>query len=61
MAEKRPRRKWWVLGTLALLLAAGAAWNYWPADNRILIGRDTTYIDGPLNPDGTVNPQTSCS
>jgi hypothetical protein len=39
-----------------LLLAGLLAYMYWPAGPiKIIISRETTYIDGPLNPDGTVN------
>ena len=53
--ERRKRRLWpWlvVLGLLAALLA----YMYWPTGPvKIIISRQTTYIDGPLNADGTVN------
>ena len=38
------------------LLAALLAYMYWPTGPvKIIISRQTTYIDGPLNADGTVN------
>ena len=40
-----------VLGLLAALLA----YMYCPMPVKIIISRETTYTDGPLNPDGTVN------
>jgi len=41
---------------VVLLLAALLAYMYWPTGPvKIIISRETTYIDGPLNPDGTVN------
>jgi hypothetical protein len=51
--RKRRLRPWMiVLGLLAGLLA----YMYWPAGPvKIIISRETTYIDGPLNPDGTPN------
>ncbi len=39
-----------------LLLAGLLAYMYWPMGSvKIIISRETTYITGPLNPDGTVN------
>ncbi len=39
-----------------LVLAALLAYMYWPTGPvKIIIFRQTTYIDGPLNSDGTVN------
>jgi len=39
-----------------LVLAALLAYMYWPTGPvKIIISRQTTYIDGPLNADGTVN------
>lgn len=41
---------------VVLLLAALLAYMYWPTGPvKIIISRETTYIDGPVNPDGTVN------
>ncbi len=41
---------------VVLLLGALLGYMYWPTGPvRIIISRETTYIDGPLNPDGTVN------
>ncbi len=41
---------------VVLLLATLLAYMYWPTDPvKIIISRETTYIDGPLNADGTVN------
>ena len=56
MNDERRRRRlrpWLVvLGLLAALLA----YMYWPMGPvKIIISRQTTYIDGPLNADGTVN------
>ena len=38
-----------------VLLSALAAYMYWPMPIKIIVSRETTYITGPLNPDGTVN------
>jgi hypothetical protein len=55
--QGRPRRRrirWWMI-VLALLIAF-LAWNYWPRDPEpIIIGPDTTYVEGPLREDGTVD------
>lgn len=41
---------------VVLLLAGLLAYMYWPTGPvKIRISRETTYIDGPVNPDGTVN------
>jgi hypothetical protein len=53
--KRRIHRAWWVLGIALLLLGGFATYLHWPADNRIVISRQTTYLDGPLNADGTVN------
>ncbi|HDZ44006.1 MAG TPA: hypothetical protein ENH80_08710, partial [Phycisphaerae bacterium] len=51
-ADKPKRRHWlWVVAALLVFLV----WNYWPVASTITISPETTYITGPLNPDGTVN------
>jgi len=41
---------------VVLLLSGLLAYMYWPMGPvKIIISRETTYIDGPLNADGTVN------
>jgi hypothetical protein len=46
----------WVLAGFWVLVVAGLAWVYWPvAAPPLRIAKDTTYLTGPLNPDGTVN------
>ena len=56
MGEKRKKR-WKTLVLLAVLvLGAVAAYLYVPMDPvKIIVSRETTFIDGPINPDGTVN------
>ncbi len=54
--EKRHKRgKRVILLVIGLLLVAGLVCNYWPMEGHITISRETTYITGPLNEDGTVN------
>ncbi len=49
----------WVLGgalLVALFIAAVVARAFWPLPPATLeIGRDTTYLDGPVLPDGTID------
>jgi hypothetical protein len=53
--ERRKRRLWTWLVALAVL-GGLAAYNYWPTEpEKIIISRETTYILGPLNADGTPN------
>ena len=51
--HKRARRV--ILLAIGLMLVAGLVCNYWPVKGHITISRETTYITGPLNEDGTVN------
>jgi hypothetical protein len=53
--RRRIHKAWWVLGIVLVLLGILATYLHWPVDNRIIVSRQTTYIEGPLNPDGTVN------
>ena len=54
--EKRQKRaKRVILLAIGLMLVAGLVCNYWPVKGHFTISRETTYITGPLNPDGTVN------
>jgi hypothetical protein len=49
------RRLWPWLAALAVL-GGLAAYNYWPSEpDKIIISRETTYILGPVNADGTPN------
>ncbi|HUT57173.1 MAG TPA: hypothetical protein VNA25_04795 [Phycisphaerae bacterium] len=51
----RKRRRWrYVVGVIAALVVVFAV-LHWPSRTKIIISRETTRIDGPLNPDGTVN------
>jgi len=53
--KRGKRRLWPWLAALAVLVGL-AAYNYWPSEpDKIIISRETTYILGPVNPDGTVN------
>jgi len=53
--KRRKRRLWPWLIVLAVLIGLGVC-NYWPAGpTKIIPSRETTYITGPLNPDGTPN------
>ncbi len=49
--KKRGRR---VLIVLGVLVVVGLI-LHWPTENRFTISRETTYVTGPLNPDGTIN------
>ena len=54
--EKRQKRgKRVLLLVMGLMLVAGLVCNYWPMEGHITISRETTYVTGPLNPDGTIN------
>ncbi|MCD4825908.1 MAG: hypothetical protein K8S55_15050 [Phycisphaerae bacterium] len=55
MAEKR-KRKWkrWLV-ILLLLLGGGLAYLYFPIPVKIVISKETTFVDGPVNSDGTIN------
>ena len=56
MNDERRRRRLRPWMIVLLVLAALLAYMYWPAGPiKIIISRETTYIDGPVNPDGTVN------
>ena len=56
MEGKRGKRRLWPWLAALAVLGGLAAYNYWPAEpEKIIISRETTYILGPLNPDGTVN------
>ena len=53
--ERRKKRLWPWLAAFAVL-GGLLVYNYWPVEpEKIIISRETTYILGPLNPDGTVN------
>jgi hypothetical protein len=54
MAQKG-RKFWLVFGIMAMILACLAAINYVPVHEKIIISPQTTVIDGPVNPDGTIN------
>jgi hypothetical protein len=57
-ADRKERSLWQWLVALVLLVTLGGllACNYWPAEpGHVVISRETTYIDGPVNPDGTIN------
>ncbi len=55
-SRKRQRRWIWLLLTLVLAGLFVLAWVFWPVSAPPLrIARDTTYLTGPLNSDGTVN------
>lgn len=54
----RPNRRWWLRPwAIALwVLLALVVWNYWPiGPTKIVISRETTFIEGPLHDDGTPN------
>jgi hypothetical protein len=56
MTQKRHSHKaWWVVGIALLSLGILAVCLHWPMDSRIIVTPETTHIDGPLYPDGTVN------
>ena len=53
--NRRKRRLWPWLVVLAVI-GGLLVYNYWPSEpEEIIISRETTYILGPLNSDGTVN------
>lgn len=54
---RRPMKRWKkvLLITAGVLVLAIAILHFPVRPTKIEIGRQTTYIDGPLNPDGTVN------
>jgi hypothetical protein len=52
----RKGKKFWLrFGVIVLILAGLATFNYWPVHEKIIISPQTTVIDGPVNPDGTIN------
>ena len=51
---KSGKRRWLLWGVLPTI-AVYCVWAYWPADNRITISPETTYVTGPVRPDGTIN------
>ena len=52
----RKSKKFWLkFGLIALILAGLAIFNYWPVHEKIIISPETTVIDGPVNPNGTIN------
>ncbi|GAG18865.1 unnamed protein product, partial [marine sediment metagenome] len=53
MGLKNMSRKKKILWSVILVLAVNQFLNYWPV--KIEISRETTFIDGPVNEDGTVN------
>lgn len=53
MARKSKRFR--LILVLIVLLLAVATFNYWPWHQTIIISPQTTVIDGPVNPDGTIN------
>jgi len=53
---KRRRRRLWPWLVVLALLGGLLTYMYWPAGPvEIIVSRETTYILGPLNPDGTPN------
>lgn len=55
-SRKRKRRWPYILLGLVGFLVFACAWIFWPATAPPLqIAKDTTYLTGPLNQDGTVN------
>ena len=55
MAEKR-KRKWKRWLVILLLLGGGLAYLHFPTEPvKIIISKETTFVDGPVNPDGTIN------
>jgi len=57
--EKTGRRERWRVRLLILaavwLVALLLLWIGLPGSSRIVVSRETTYLTGPLNPDGTVS------
>ncbi|MCD4825344.1 MAG: hypothetical protein K8S55_12175, partial [Phycisphaerae bacterium] len=54
MAEKRKLK--WKRWLVILLLIGGLTYLYFPTGPvKIIISKETTFIDGPVNPDGTIN------
>ncbi|MCD4823439.1 MAG: hypothetical protein K8S55_02440 [Phycisphaerae bacterium] len=55
MAEKR-KRKWKKWLVILLLLLGGLAYLHFPTGPvKIIISKETTVVDKPVNPDGTIN------
>jgi len=54
MSQVKKTRWKWVVGIVLLLVVVGVI-LHWPGRVPIEISRETTYITGPLNPDGTVD------
>ncbi|MCD4825534.1 MAG: hypothetical protein K8S55_13130, partial [Phycisphaerae bacterium] len=55
MAEKR-KRKWKKWLVILLLLGGGLVYLHFPMGPvEIIISKETTFIDRPVNPDGTIN------
>lgn len=54
---RRRRRRWpYVVLSIVLLLPFAGGWIFWPVSAPPLrVARDTTYLTGPVNPDGTIN------
>ena len=52
---RKTLRRRWIIGTILLTIASFLTWAYLPVGANITVSRETTYLLGPLNPDGTVN------
>jgi hypothetical protein len=53
---ERGKRRLWPWLVVIAVLGGLAAYNYWPTGpDKIIVSRETTYILGPLNADGTPN------
>ena len=52
----RKKRKWLRrLGIALAILIAYGLYAHWPVEYKITVSPETTYLTGPLRPDGTVN------